>query len=60
MIQLFFLGAPDDFLVHIAVDDSSAVRRFVVDHLSARHSVASTRTSIIFEYHRNALAADFD
>jgi len=36
------------------------VRRFVVDHLSARHSVASTRTSIIFEYHRNAVAADFD
>jgi DNA-binding Lrp family transcriptional regulator len=60
VIQLFFLGGADDFLVHIAVDDSSAVRRFVVDHLSARHSVASTRTSIIFEYHRNALAADFD
>lgn len=60
VIQLFFLGGADDFLVHIAVDDSSAVRRFVVDHLSARHSVASTRTSIIFEYHRNAVAADFD
>ena len=59
VIQLFFLGGADDFLVHIAVDDSSAVRRFVVDQLSARHSVASTRTSIIFEYHRNALAADF-
>lgn len=60
VIQLFFLGGADDFLVHIAVDDSSAVRRFVVDQLSGRHSVASTRTSIIFEYHRNALAADFD
>ncbi|MCT2086948.1 Lrp/AsnC family transcriptional regulator [Microbacterium enclense] len=59
VIQLFFLGGADDFLVHIAVDDSSAVRRFVVDQLSARQSVASTRTSIIFEYHRNALAADF-
>ena len=59
VIQLFFLGGADDFLVHIAVDDSSAVRRFVVDQLSARHSVASTRTSIIFEDHRNALAADF-
>jgi len=60
VIQLFFLGGADDFLVHIAVDDSSAVRRFVVDQLSARHSVASTRTSLIFEYHRNGLAADFD
>ncbi|MGB4780320.1 Lrp/AsnC family transcriptional regulator [Microbacterium sp.] len=59
VIQLFFVGGVDDFLVHIAVDGSSAVRRFVVDHLSSRHSVASTRTSIIFEYHRNAVASDF-
>ena len=59
VIQLFFLGGVDDFLVHIAVDTSSSVRRFVVDQLSARPSVASTRTSLIFEYHRNAVAADF-
>ncbi len=60
VIQVFFLGGSDDFLVHIAVADSTAVRKFVVDHLSARPSVASTRTSLIFEYHRNTTAADFD
>lgn len=60
VIQVFFVGGTDDFLVHIAVHDSSGVRRFVVDHLSARPSVASTRTSMIFEYHRNAVTADFD
>lgn len=60
VIQVFFLGGADDFLVHIAVEDSSGVRRFVVDHLSARTSVASTRTSLIFEYHHNVVAADFD
>lgn len=59
VIQVFFLGGADDFLVHIAVEDSSAVRTFVVDHLSGRQSVASTRTSLVFEYHRNAVAADF-
>ncbi|KHK99598.1 AsnC family transcriptional regulator [Microbacterium mangrovi] len=59
VIQLYFVGGMDDFMVHIAVEDSSALRRFVVDHLSSRASVASTRTSIIFEYHRNAVAADF-
>lgn len=59
VIQVFFLGGADDFLVHIAADDSSAVRRFVVEQLSARPSVASTRTSLIFEYHRNSVAADF-
>lgn len=59
VIQLFFVGGNDDFLVHIAVENSSQVRLFVVDHLSARHSVASTNTSMIFEYHRNAVATDF-
>lgn len=59
VIQLFFVGGSDDFLVHIAVSNSSEVRLFVVDHLSARHSVASTNTSMIFEYHRNAVATDF-
>jgi DNA-binding Lrp family transcriptional regulator len=60
VLQVFFVGGSDDFLVHIAVADSSAVRQFVVDRMSAHASVASTRTSLIFEYHRNGLAADFD
>jgi DNA-binding Lrp family transcriptional regulator len=59
VLQVFFLGGVDDFLVHIAVADSSEVRRFVVEHLSGQPSVASTRTSIIFDYHRNGVAASF-
>ncbi|WP_324013412.1 Lrp/AsnC family transcriptional regulator [Microbacterium sp. JZ37] len=59
VVQLFFIGGGDDFLVHIAVERASDVRQFVVDHLSAQPSVATTRTSIIFEYHRNAVAAPF-
>jgi DNA-binding Lrp family transcriptional regulator len=59
VLQLFFLGGVDDFMVHVAVADSSGLRQFVVEHLSAQPSVASTRTSIIFDYHRNAVAASF-
>nr|WP_307220471.1 Lrp/AsnC family transcriptional regulator [Microbacterium sp. SORGH_AS_0888] len=59
VLQVFFLGGADDFLVHIAVEDASQLREFVVTHLSAQASVATTRTSIIFEYHRNAVAASF-
>lgn len=59
VIQMFFLGGSDDFLIHIAVADSSDVRAFVVEHLSAQRSVANTRTSIIFDYHRNRVAAPF-
>lgn len=57
--QMFFVGGLDDFIVHIAVEDSSALRRFVVDHLSGHTSVASTRTSIIFEYSRNGVTSAF-
>nr|WP_119697338.1 Lrp/AsnC family transcriptional regulator [Microbacterium halotolerans] len=59
VLQLFFLGGPDDFMVHIAVADSSDVRQFVVENLSTEPFVASTRTSIIFEYHRRGVAAGF-
>lgn len=59
VVQLFFVGGADDFLVHIAVPGSSELRRFVVEHLSAQRSVASTRTSVIFDYHRNVVAATF-
>ncbi|MGF3053992.1 Lrp/AsnC family transcriptional regulator [Microbacterium sp. YY-03] len=60
VIQVFFVGGSDDFLVHIAVESSADVRTFVVEHLSAQPTVASTRTSIIFDYHRNAVAAEFE
>ncbi|GGH43025.1 Lrp/AsnC family transcriptional regulator [Microbacterium album] len=59
VLQLFFVGGADDFLVHIAVENASEVREFVVNHLSTQQSVATTRTSIVFEYHRNAVAAPF-
>lgn len=59
VLQVFFLGGTDDFMIHIAVADSSALRTFVVDHLSSQPSVASTRTSIVFDYHRSGVAASF-
>lgn len=59
VIQVFFLGGNDDFLVHIAVRDSSEVREFVLENLSAQPTVGSTRTSIIFDYHRNSVSANF-
>ncbi|WP_166979216.1 Lrp/AsnC family transcriptional regulator [Paramicrobacterium fandaimingii] len=57
--QMFFLGSSEDFLVHVAVGDSSALRTFVVENLSGNPTVASTRTSIIIEYNRNTSTASF-
>ncbi|MGV8882974.1 MAG: Lrp/AsnC family transcriptional regulator [Rhodoglobus sp.] len=58
VLQIFFLGGADDFVIHISVQDSSAIRGFVL-FLSAHPTVASTRTSIVFDYHRNGVAGSF-
>jgi DNA-binding Lrp family transcriptional regulator len=46
--HLYFLGGTDDFLIDIAVEDSTALRAFVVQ-LSERPEVGSTQTSIVFD-----------
>jgi DNA-binding Lrp family transcriptional regulator len=51
VVQIFFLGGSEDFIIHLATRDSDHVRQFVVDHLSAHPAVASTRTSLVFEHH---------
>jgi len=53
VLQLFFLGGVEDFIIHLAARDSDHVRDFVTDHLSAHPAVSSTRTSIVFSHHRN-------
>lgn len=58
VLQMFFIGGADDYLVHIAVADTSELRRFVVEHISGQRHVAASRTSVIFEYHRNGTASD--
>lgn len=50
VIQVFFLGGAEDFLVHVAVRNSAEVREFVLDQLSNNASVANTRTNIVFEH----------
>ncbi|GAB3598288.1 Lrp/AsnC family transcriptional regulator [Microbacterium tumbae] len=50
VVQVFFLGGDEDFLVHVAVRDSDAVREFVLDNLSAHPAVAGTRTSLILDH----------
>lgn len=51
VVQLFFLGGSEDFIIHVAVRDSNDVRDFVVSNLSAHPAVASTRTSLVFDHH---------
>ena len=55
VVQVFFLGGAEDFIVHVATRDTDHVRQFVVDNLSAHPSVSFTRTSLVFEHHRPGL-----
>lgn len=55
VVQVFFLGGAEDFIIHVATRDTDHARQFVVDHLSAHPSVASTRTSLVFEHHTPGL-----
>ncbi|QZY51743.1 Lrp/AsnC family transcriptional regulator [Leucobacter tenebrionis] len=57
VMQLFFLGGVEDFIIHLAVRDSDHVRDFVMEHLSAHPAVSSTRTSIVFSHHQNPVQA---
>ncbi|WP_029069270.1 Lrp/AsnC family transcriptional regulator [Jonesia quinghaiensis] len=50
VVQTFFLGGSEDFIIHIAARNSDDVRDFVVMHLSTHPAVASTRTSIVFDH----------
>ncbi|HUX71881.1 MAG TPA: Lrp/AsnC family transcriptional regulator [Cellulomonadaceae bacterium] len=56
VLDLYFVAGADDFLVHVAVEDSDALREFVLEQLSAFPEVALTETSLIFEHVRTSSA----
>lgn len=58
VINVFFLGGADDFLVHIAATSTENLRDFVVVNLSGNPDVALTETNLIFEHVRAGLTHD--
>jgi DNA-binding Lrp family transcriptional regulator len=54
VLNVFFIGGADDFLVHIAARGTESLRHFVVVHLGGNPDVASTETNLIFEHVRAA------
>lgn len=57
VVQMFFLGGAEDFIIHLAVEDSDHVQRFVLANLSGNPAVANTRTNLVFEhFHKGPLA----
>ena len=56
VLNVFFLGGANDFLVHIAATGTQNLRDFVVVNLSGNPDVALTETNLIFEHIRARLA----
>lgn len=57
VVQVFFLGGAEDFIVHLAVTDSDHVQKFVLENLSGNPAVANTRTNLVFEHFHKGLIA---
>lgn len=53
VMQLYFLGGVEDFIIHLGARNSDHVRDFVTEHLSSHPAVSSTRTSLVFSHHQN-------
>ena len=53
-IALFHVAGANDFLVHVAVRDSDALRDLILRAITARPEVVHVETSLIYEHARNA------
>jgi DNA-binding Lrp family transcriptional regulator len=56
VVSAFHVAGADDYLLHVAVRDSDALRDFVLDHLTGHPAVRRTETSLIFTHLPGTLA----
>lgn len=53
-VAVFHVAGANDFLVHVAVADSDALRDLILRAFTSRPEVAHVETSLIYEHARNA------
>lgn len=59
-LAMFHTSGAEDFLIHVAVADTDALRDFLLDHLTRRPEVAHLETRIIFREERRPALAPAD
>lgn len=52
VLNVYFIAGADDYLIHVATENTDELRGFVLEHLSADPAVSSTETILIFEHLR--------
>lgn len=50
VLDVYFVAGANDYLLHVAMAGTDAVRWFVAEHLNRNPDVAHTETSLIFEH----------
>lgn len=50
VLEVFLIGGEQDILVHVACASTEQLRDFVNDHLGNNPAIASSQTSIVFDY----------
>jgi DNA-binding Lrp family transcriptional regulator len=50
VMNLFWMGGPDDFLIHVHCASTAHLRDFVATDLSADPAVASAQTNVVFDH----------
>lgn len=55
VLQVFHIAGADDFLVHVAVTDATALRDIVLEHITVHEVVRATETQLVFERRESAI-----
>ena len=50
VVAMYHVSGVNDYLVHVAVADTDALREFVLDHVTSQPGVGHAETSLIFEH----------
>lgn len=51
-IEVFYVSGADDYLVHVAVPDTDALRDLILDRMAARPEVGHVETHLVFDHER--------
>jgi DNA-binding Lrp family transcriptional regulator len=52
VVAVYHVSGATDYVLHVAVPDTAALRDFVLDHVTSNPAVAHAETSLIFEHVR--------
>jgi DNA-binding Lrp family transcriptional regulator len=52
VIEVFHVTGADDFLLHVGLADTDALRDFVLDRLTVRAEVSHVESHVVYEHAR--------